>query len=195
MEYKVCKNGIFKSIQGEGFNSGKSTIFVRLAGCNMEPRCYFCDEKFDEYTVLNESEIKEGIERLMPCALIVITGGEPTMYPMDCLVKKLKQFNVMIGLETNGTNCIDADFDWITCSPKTEQIELNNVDELKFVVDQEKDHMVKFIRTICKQIQSKHIFLQPKSNEKKYIDIALKIIEKNPNFQLSIQLHKILEIK
>ena len=47
MKYKVCKKGIFKSIQGEGFHSGKSAAFIRLAGCNMVPKCWFCDEKFD----------------------------------------------------------------------------------------------------------------------------------------------------
>ena len=35
---------IFPSIQGEGLRQGEATLFIRLAGCNLE--CSFCDTKY-----------------------------------------------------------------------------------------------------------------------------------------------------
>ena len=79
MQYRVVKNGIFKSIQGEGHNVGRNAIFIRLAGCNMMPRCSFCDEHFDEYIIMTEEEIFKKVKQLSPSNFIVITGGEPTI--------------------------------------------------------------------------------------------------------------------
>ncbi|MFQ8981434.1 MAG: hypothetical protein ACLR6I_13615 [Waltera sp.] len=94
MKYAVCKNGIFKSIQGEGYNCGKSAVFIRLAGCNMIPRCQFCDEKFDDSEELEEQEILERVIKFAPFAMVVITGGEPTAQNSNRFSKslKIKQF-------------------------------------------------------------------------------------------------------
>ena len=51
--YKVKE--IFRSIQGEGFNTGKESVFIRFSGCNfwngrvedrVEAKCNFCDTDF-----------------------------------------------------------------------------------------------------------------------------------------------------
>ena len=51
--YKVKE--IFKSIQGEGFHSGKTAVFIRFSGCNLwngieksrkRALCNFCDTDF-----------------------------------------------------------------------------------------------------------------------------------------------------
>ena len=51
--YKVKEN--FRSIQGEGFNTGKESVFIRFSGCNFwngrvenrfDAKCNFCDTDF-----------------------------------------------------------------------------------------------------------------------------------------------------
>ena len=45
MGCKVRISSIYHSIQGEGFWTGSSAIFVRFQGCNLN--CLFCDEVTD----------------------------------------------------------------------------------------------------------------------------------------------------
>ncbi len=63
--YKVKE--IFKSIQGEGFHSGKTAVFIRFSGCNLwngiekfrkRAKCNFCDTDFVEKT-LNKASISD----------------------------------------------------------------------------------------------------------------------------------------
>ena len=88
----------------------------------------------------------------------------------------------------------DCEFDWVTCSPKTDDLEQQQVDELKFVVDKDKDKMLHFIERIKENVSSRYVYLQPKSNEIKNIQTALEIISDNPEYRLSVQLHKIIGI-
>ena len=50
---------IFHSVQGEGFHSGESSIFVRFGRCNL--RCEWCDTNFDEFEEMSISQINEKI--------------------------------------------------------------------------------------------------------------------------------------
>ena len=195
MDYKICKNGIFKSIQGEGTNTGKSAVFIRFAGCNMNPRCAFCDEKFDEYDVMSEQDILDRINEMIPVKMIVITGGEPTMNDLKPLVDLLKSNGFYIGIETNGSNEIHCNVDWITCSPKNEQVNIKYADELKFVVDKAPEEIEEFIVKVKNKIKCNKIFLQPKSNCKDMIENCLNMIYKDCDYELSVQLHKFLNIK
>ncbi len=197
MKYKICRGGIFKSLQGEGHNVGTNAVFVRLAGCNMEPRCVFCDEKFDDYIEMTEIEIKEEIEKLVPFAMIVITGGEPTMYDLSDLVNELKKNKFYVALETNGTNSLPNNYkiDWVTCSPKTCDVKLTRANELKFIVNAEETTVNAFIEDVTKKICADYIYLQPCSNEKDMIETSFNMIEKHPKFKLSMQLHKIIGVK
>lgn len=194
MQYRVVKNGIFKSIQGEGHNVGRNAIFIRLAGCNMMPRCSFCDEHFDEYIIMTEEEIYKKVKRLSPSNFIVITGGEPTIQKLNKLVKRLQKNGYTVALETNGVLKPDCEFDWVTCSPKTDNLEQQQVDELKFVVDKDKDKMLQYIESIKENVSSRYVYLQPKSNEIQNIQTALELISDNPEYRLSMQLHKIIGI-
>lgn len=195
MKYAVCKNGIFKSIQGEGVNSGRSAVFIRLSGCNMVPRCKFCDEKFDDLEELEEQEILERVIGLTPFSMIVITGGEPTVQDLSCLVNILKKNNFFVSIETNGTNEINYNFDWITCSPKNTKLNIKRADELKFVVNKSCDEMERFINAVSSKVKYKYICLQPESNKQQMIKNCIKMIYKNSNYRLSLQTHKIIGIK
>ena len=119
--YKVKE--IFKSIQGEGFHSGKTAVFIRFSGCNLwngiekfrkRATCNFCDTDFVGVDGQNGGEYK--LEDLIKKTLeiwgknksyhekfIVLTGGEPLLQVDTQLIKELKKKNFYIALETNGT--------------------------------------------------------------------------------------------
>ena len=122
---------IFKSIQGEGTNAGKPSIFLRTAECNL--KCTWCDTKytwdwknFDYSKEVKDVSIKEVKEMLVQFNLrhLVITGGEPLMQQDDLaeLLVHLKP-EFYIEIETNGTilpnNALSALVDQWNVSPKT----------------------------------------------------------------------------
>ena len=80
-------NEIFYSLQGEGAHSGEAAIFIRLSGCNL--RCPFCDTIHEPCNILTEDEIISQIEEY-PANWVVITGGEPTLQPLEALIGKDK---------------------------------------------------------------------------------------------------------
>ena len=119
----------FHSLQGEGFHTGKSAFFLRLAGCNVG--CSWCDTKHswdkEKYPLISIDKIIDEIKRarLKGASFLVITGGEPLQHNLDNLCKTIKketsrekQNPINIHIETSGVNKISGDYDWITLSPK-----------------------------------------------------------------------------
>lgn len=95
-------NSIFYTIQGEGPFAGKRAIFVRFGGCNLQ--CPLCDT---DYTTGNKLmtpyEIIGQLRRFPECELIVLTGGEPFLQPLDSLLYMLMELEYCVQIETNGT--------------------------------------------------------------------------------------------
>lgn len=114
-KYKI--NEIFRSVQAEGMNSGKSAVFVRFSGCNLD--CKFCDTNHETFTEMTAASIDGEIEKLSlgnSNVLVVFTGGEPTM--------QLREDEVIGGrhpkaVETNGILPAPTWINWVTISPKT----------------------------------------------------------------------------
>ena len=88
-------NEIFCSLQGEGFNTGTASVFIRLSGCNLH--CAFCDTRHEEGTMMSLPEIVEQVMRFPKAPLIVLTGGEPSLWIDEDFVRGLKQ---MTGMRT-----------------------------------------------------------------------------------------------
>jgi organic radical activating enzyme len=82
----------FYTIQGEGFHAGKPAYFIRLGGCDVG--CRWCDAKYTwNPRVFPPVDVDVVVERAKSCEAqaIVITGGEPLLYPLDILTSKLKE--------------------------------------------------------------------------------------------------------
>ena len=77
-------NEIFYSLQGEGFHSGTPAVFVRFSGCNL--RCVFCDTRHQEGTMMSLQEIVDEVNKYPMAPLIVLTGGEPSLFINEAFV-------------------------------------------------------------------------------------------------------------
>ena len=132
-------NEIFHSLQGEGYNTGTAAVFVRFSGCNLQ--CNFCDTQHNEGTVMTEREIVNEIMQYPLAPLVVLTGGEPSLFIDHDFVAMLKHLTgKRIAIETNGTNMLPDNLDWVTLSPKGAYpggeafpLVIDNCDELKVV--------------------------------------------------------------
>lgn len=189
-------NEIFYSLQGEGFHTGTAAVFVRLSGCNL--RCPFCDTHHSEGTEMTEEDICQAV-KAFPASLVVVTGGEPSLYLTASLVDMLHQAGKKVAVETNGTHQLPSNVDWITLSPKDAYVEkalpvIRRCNELKEVFDGEQPV------NDYPHIRADHYFLQPcdigNSERNARITAAcIDYIKQHPKWRLSLQTHKITNIQ
>lgn len=193
--YRV--NEIFYSLQGEGRWAGRPALFIRLSGCNLN--CSFCDTDFKAYQELGADDIFVQLKLLSAdCKFVVLTGGEPTLQVDEHLTSFLHQHGYYISMETNGTHPIPPGIDWVTCSPKNLFIEsakpiVKKVSELKVILDGK--HPI----TDC-NIEADYYYVQPcdvgdKMKNKEILQQAITFVKQNPQWQLSLQQHKMLNIR
>jgi organic radical activating enzyme len=193
---------IFYSLQGEGFHAGRASIFIRLAGCDVG--CKWCDTK-ESWKVDNNNSKALTIEQILEkikdfeSKFVVITGGEPSLYDLNLLVNSLHEYNYTIALETSGTNLIKGMLDWICLSPKSHKPPIkqnfSRASELKMIITNEKDF--EFAEDCAKLCgDNTKLFLQTEWSERnQMVKKIIKYIEENPQWNLSLQLHKILNIE
>lgn len=203
MIYKV--NEIFYSLQGEGVRVGVPHLFLRFSGCNQ--LCtkatvgFNCDTSHASFELLSSQNIIDRLHELnATCKWVLITGGEPLLQ-LDCeLVSVLKSVGYQIAIETNGT--IEPDckvlqlIDWISCSPKSLDLPicLSYCNELKYVlsVGMKIPELPKQFCNVANRIVSPAWdgMIFPQENFK----WCEKLVKANPNWRLSIQMHKLCGI-
>ena len=189
---------MFYSLQGEGYYSGSPAFFIRIGGCDVG--CGWCDVKeswdHDNHNILKISKIIDNIDK--KTKIVVITGGEPLMWDMTEITKKLKEKNLKRHLETSGTYDISGDWDWICLSPKKRKLPRKHLyqiaNELKIIIYN--NHDLVFAVEESKKVSSKcKLFLQPEWG--KFDKINGKVVDfvkNNPRWTLSLQTHKFLGI-
>lgn len=183
-------NEIFYSIQGEGAFTGTPVGFVRFSGCNR--KCSFCDTDFDEFTEMSAGDIVQAISEY-PTPHIVLTGGEPLLQVDDTLIKALHDAGFSIHVETNGTLPVPDGIDWVTCSPKEPplRIQPEKVNEIKVVFTGQTEDELEKLR---EQFPHTPLFyLQPCSGKNVLVTLMRVLI--TGNWRLSLQIHKILDIR
>lgn len=186
-------NEIFYSVQGEGRYTGTPAVFVRFAGCNL--RCSFCDTEFESFTEMSEDEIISAVLRY-PATHVILTGGEPTLQLTSSLLLKLNAEGRLVHIETNGSHPLpEGPIHWVTCSPKSAALSIQRIDELK-VVYQGQDVAHHLRVTPHPQVFS----LQPcdtgdPERNRQILDQTIHYILEHPQWNLSLQTHKILNVK
>lgn len=208
MKLKISE--IFHSIQGEGVNVGKPSIFLRTATCNLQ--CSWCDTKYtwdwknyDYNKEVKEMEIPEIKNEIIKFneKNLVITGGEPLLQ-QEALIKlfeEIKSFDYFVEVETNGTikptqKMLDFVDQW-NVSPKTANSNnnLNTCENaeaytlfkkldnsiFKFVIDSKED-MVEVENLIKKyDINREKIFLMPQASDKEELYKKRKLVQNLAN--------------
>lgn len=199
MKNKFRINEIFYSVQGEGFHAGTPAVFIRFSGCNLA--CFFCDTRHQSGEFMTADEIVEAIRkeangRKFP--LIVLTGGEPSLYVDSEFTARLRrEFDAEIAMESNGTRKV-VGVDFLTVSPKfpfvgsLARLAVEECSEIKLVYDGKINP-----EEVISGVRAAHYFLQPMDtgDEKKNREIATLAVEyclNNPRWRLSLQMHKIL---
>ena len=205
--YKIKE--IFLTKQGEGYHTGRKSVFIRFSGCNLwsgmekdrdKAICNWCDTDFVGTDGLNGGkysidQIAKLVWDLWPTNIleapyIVCTGGEPLLQLDQFFVDEMHRNGFEIAIETNGTCIPPNKIDWICVSPKNNtDLVLKTGDELKFVYPQSNFSPQQF-----EKFDFNHFFIQPMDgthydrNEK----MSKEFIKKNPHWKLSLQTHKLL---
>ena len=189
----------FYTLQGEGYHQGKAAYFLRLGGCDVG--CVWCDvkESWDasKHPQHLPSELVDAVTKT-PAKLVVITGGEPLMHDLGTLTSLLQAQGLATHLETSGAHPLSGQWNWICVSPKKFKAPLDSVltaaHELKVVFYTPSDlewaeQHAKRANTTCK------LYLQPEwSKKEKITPLLLDYIKQHPQWELSLQVHKYLDI-
>jgi len=139
---------LFFTLQGEGAQAGRASVFCRFAGCNLwsglerdrdTADCQFCDTDFVGTDGVNGGKFKSASELADKiCAqwpkgpegsqepegsragrpYVVFTGGEPCLQLDNELLREIKSRGFETAVETNGTLNVPSEIDWVCVSPK-----------------------------------------------------------------------------
>ena len=203
---------IFYTLQGEGAQSGRPAVFCRFAGCNLwtgreEDRanavCRFCDTDFvgtdgtGGGKFASADSLAAAIDAQWSAAkpvrkYVVFTGGEPLLQLDTALIDAMHARGFEIAIETNGTLPVPEGVDWVCVSPKQgAALVVSRGDELKVVVPQDGQDLAAFER-----LDFAHYFVQPMDGPDKLrnTELAIATCKNNPQWRLSIQTHKLLQI-
>jgi organic radical activating enzyme len=190
----------FYSIQGEGSYQGHAAFFIRLGGCDVG--CVWCDVK-DSWDA--EAHPKMSVEELVnevklsKTEIVIITGGEPLLYDCSELTEALQKENFKTHIETSGSSPLSGSWDWICLSPKKFKAPLDAVlakaNELKVVVFNKSDF--EWAKQHAEKVDPHCIlYLQPEwSKEKEMLPLITEFIQNNPQWKLSLQIHKYMNVR
>mgnify|MGYP000211829517 CR=1 FL=1 len=189
----------FNTIQGEGYHQGKAAYFIRIAGCDVG--CVWCDVKeswpAEQHPIKKNDEIVEPLNDIKT-NIVVITGGEPLMYDLKNLTRKIKTLNKKTHIETSGAHPLTGTWDWICLSPKKFKAPLPQLfevaDELKIIVFNKND--LKWAETNAAKVSPKcKLYLQPEWSKKELITpLIIDYVKENPQWEISLQIHKYLNV-
>lgn len=189
----------FYTLQGEGFHQGKAAYFIRLGGCDVG--CVWCDVKeswdVEKYPKLEVKSLISAV-RKTAASVVVITGGEPLMHDLSELTKQLRSTGLKVHLETSAAYPLTGKWDWICVSPKKFKPPLPeilpNANELKFIIFNKSDFVwaEKYAMQVAADCK---LYLQPEwDNAAEMTPLIIEYIKANPRWELSLQIHKYINV-
>ena len=204
---------IYYTLQGEGAQAGRPSVFCRFAGCNLwsgreEDReaaiCNFCDTDFVGVDGPGGGKFGEAWELARAASaawrgnsgtppFVVLTGGEPMLQVDEALIAALHEAGFEIAIETNGTLPVPRAIDWICVSPKAKgALKVRKGNELKLVYPQAEASPSAF-----EALSFEHFLLQPMDgpDAQANTESAVAYCMRHPRWRLSLQTHKFLGIR
>lgn len=203
----------FYTLQGEGFYQGHAAYFIRLGGCDVG--CVWCDvkeswdaSKHPSYSAeeilakMNEEIAAETTHQIKNNStnkpIVVITGGEPLMHNLDTLTHALHTQGFKTNIETSGSHPLTGEWDWICLSPKKFKAPLPQVvphaHELKVVIFHKSDFAwaEEYAARVSPQCK---MYLQPEWDKAAQVTpLIINYIKEHPQWELSLQLHKYINV-
>lgn len=188
----------FYTIQGEGYHKGAAAYFIRLGGCDVG--CHWCDVKESWDALLHPPKtVEDLVEKAKGhSGMVVITGGEPLMYNLDLLTRKLQEAGMKTHIETSGAHPLSGNWDWICLSPKKRKLPVEPIysvaDELKIIIYNKDDF--RFAEEQATLVSEDCIlYLQPEwGKREEMMPQIVDYVMKNPKWKVSLQTHKYLNI-
>jgi organic radical activating enzyme len=189
----------FYTLQGEGFHQGRAAYFIRLAGCDIG--CVWCDVKeswdAERHPLYEVEKLKQAVKNT-PAEIVVITGGEPLMHPLDELTNELQASGLKTHIETSGAYPLSGNWDWICLSPKKFKAPLPDIialaHELKVVVfnPSDFDWAEKYAALVSPRCK---LYLQPEWDKAAAMTpLIVEYIKQHPKWELSLQIHKYIHV-
>lgn len=210
MSYAVKE--IFYTLQGEGLRAGRPAVFCRFAGCNLwsgreadraTAVCRFCDTDFvgTDGTLGGKFADAQALAALIAAQwpegqghrYVVLTGGEPLLQVDEALTQALHAEGFEIAVETNGSLPAPPGIDWICVSPKAGAPLVQRCGhELKLVYPQPG-----LDPAALQALDFEHFLLQPMDNPEQRANIraCIAYCQAQPRWRLSVQTHKVLDIR
>jgi 7-carboxy-7-deazaguanine synthase len=200
---------MFYTLQGEGAHTGRPAVFCRFAGCNLWSGresdragavCAFCDTDFvgldgtEGGRYADADALAGRVAALWPsgqaAGFVVCTGGEPLLQLDRPLIAALHRRGFEVAVETNGTIAPPAGLDWLCVSPKSgARLAVKAGDELKIVVPQNGLDPLDFAGLAFRRFS-----VQPMDGPERARNtaLALAFCHAHPQWQLSLQTHKLV---
>lgn len=189
----------FYTLQGEGYHQGRAAYFVRLGGCDVG--CVWCDVKDSwdaaAHPQMTIQDIVAAIQAT-PAQLVVITGGEPLMHPLNELTEALQAAGLQTNIETSGSHPLSGHWNWICLSPKKFKAPLPEIvpvaNELKVVVFNKSDF--DWAEKYAAQTNAScKLYLQPEWDRQEQVTpLIVDYIKAHPQWELSLQVHKYINV-
>lgn len=137
--------------------------------------------------------------------LVVLTGGEPTLQVDEAFVDLLHQHGYEVAMESNGTRPAPQNLDWLTVSPKIfgegclVKGDGRIPDEIKMVFDEDTPEKLSSLHLLTLH-PSPLLYLQPcdtgdPARNKAITQACVEYIKQHPQWRLSLQTHKLIDIE
>ena len=217
MSYAIKE--MYLTVQGEGGQAGRAALFCRFAGCNLwtgrdadrhRAVCRFCDTDFvgvgpDGGRFATADALADAVRARWPAdapaavrPFVVCTGGEPLLQLDAGAVDALHRRGFEVAVETNGTQLAPPGLDWVCVSPKAgAPLRLTSGDELKLVYPQAEPEAQpeRYAGLAFRRFSLQPLDAGDPAATAAHARRAVEYCLRHPQWRLSVQTHKVLDIR